>query len=73
MPLGMTFAEEAEDDGDCEDTCRNCGEPGPLCECCPDCDGQGNNDPAGSCGGGCDFCPPSRRCGRCNGTGKVPQ
>lgn len=73
MPLGMTFAEEAEE-GDApedEERCDDCREPITACLCCPDCGGYGDNDPPGSCGGGCDFCPPSRVCSTCKGTGQV--
>lgn len=56
--------------------CSNCGEPfepddyGACCECCPACEGQGCIEQAGSCGGGCDYCPPYPRCYECMGTGK---
>lgn len=48
--------------------CHNCGEP--ACKCCPDCEGDGYHEQAGSCGGGCEFCPPFPTCGACRGTGK---
>lgn len=57
--------------------CRNCGdttEPRDdeaACECCPECEGQGCIEQAGSCGGGCEFCPPFPKCYACNGTGKL--
>lgn len=41
-------------------------------QACPGCNGDGVDMPAGSCGGGCDFCPPARRCEECKGTGEVP-
>jgi hypothetical protein len=40
---------------------------------CPACGGDGWDIPAGSCGGGCDFCPPARRCNQCRGTGLISQ
>lgn len=72
-------AEEFAHPGDCpgcqecetEPSCEMCGAPVTECACCPDCLGHGNDDPAGSCGGGCDFCPPSRPCRTCNGSGQV--
>jgi len=38
---------------------------------CRECNGDGVIIPAGSCGGGCDFCPPGRRCGECGGAGQI--
>ena len=38
---------------------------------CPECQGDGVIIEAGSCGGGCEFCPPGRRCEVCKGTGEV--
>lgn len=65
------FGEQQRDDMRNEDRCEMCSEPMPACVCCHECGGHGNFDPAGSCGGGCDFCPPSRVCGACKGTGQV--
>lgn len=53
-----------------EPTCQECEQPVTACACCPECDGTGGYLPAGACGG-CEFCPAARKCGRCDGTGRL--